>query len=69
MKEGHLRQFVDIIEHTGKNNGICLTLSDYHLPHTLYVPNVPKDLKNGNAALRPDIVVKAIDWKEIFNQL
>ena len=69
MKGGHLRQFVDIIGQNGKNYGVCLTLSDYHLPHTLYVPDVPKDLKNGYAAWRPEIVVSSIDWKRTLNRL
>lgn len=69
MTEENLRQFSDIIERKGKNNGICLTLRDYHLPHTLYVPNVPRDGNNGNAAWRPEIIISRINWKNIINNL
>lgn len=60
MKEGHPKHFSDLMEKLGKNNGVCLTMSNYHLPHTLFVPNVPKDEINGNAAWKPKIITSTI---------
>lgn len=65
MKDGHLQQFSSIIENG--NKGLCLTLTDYKIPHTLYVPNVPKD--RGNAAWKPKIVLSSLDWKTVLNDL
>ena len=69
MKEGHTKLFSDIIERYGKNNGICLTMSDYRLPHTKYIPDVPRDEQNGNAAWMPKIVIASINWKKDINRL
>lgn len=65
MKGGHMQLFSQIIENGVK--GVCLTLNDYKIPHTLYVPNVPKD--GENAAWRPEIILSCLDWKTILNDL
>lgn len=67
MREGHMLLFSNIIEKG--NNGVCLTLKDYGIPHTLYVANVPIDVDNGNAAWMPHIVVSSLKWKQIINSL
>lgn len=69
MKDGYVKQFSDSIASYGKYNGICLTISEYNLSHTLFVPNVPKDENNGNAAWRPEIILSSVDWKTILNNL
>lgn len=65
MKDGQLQHFSQIIE--GGNKGVCLTLNDYKIPHSLYVPNVPKD--GSNAAWQPQIILSCLDWKTILNDL
>lgn len=67
MRNGNVQQFSDIIE-KGKN-GVCLTMKNYDLPHTLYVANVPKDDNNGNAAWKPQIIISSLNWKRILNNL
>lgn len=69
MKEGHIKVFSDIVEANIKYNGVCLTMNDYKLPHTLYVPNVPLDESNGNTAWKPEIVISSFDWKKQLNSL
>lgn len=67
MRDGHLQQFSGIIENG--NNGVCLTMKDYSIPHTLYVANVPSDDDNGNAAWKPQIIISSLNWKQIINSL
>lgn len=69
MKKEHVKQFSETIEANNKNNGVCLTMSDYHFLHTLYVPNVPKDEENGNASWKPEIIISTLDWKIVLNNL
>ena len=69
MEDEHLKQFSEIIESYASNNGGCLTLTDYDYKHSLYVPNVPKDKKNGNAAWKPNIIISVLNWKKILNSL
>ena len=72
-KEEHFTKFSQLIGCKTLNindlGGVCLLLKDRKLPHTLYVPNVPKDETNGNAAWRPDIIINSLDWKKILNNL
>ena len=49
--------------------GMCLTLSNYDIPHTTYVPNVPRNKANGFVYWEPEIVMKSIDWTKILNYL
>lgn len=65
MKDGHLQKFSQIVDEGHK--GVCLTLKDYKISHTLFVPNVPKD--GGNAAWKPQIILSCLDWKTIINNL
>ena len=65
MKDGHLQKFSQIVEEGKK--GVCLTLKEYKMPHTIYVSNVPKD--RGNAAWRPEIILSSLEWKTILNDL
>lgn len=67
MRNNHLHQFSDIIEKG--NNGVCLTMKNYDIPHTLYVANVPRDDDNGNAAWKPQIIISSLNWKRILNNL
>lgn len=73
--EDDIKQFSSIIssktQHTNTHNGvgICLMLSNRKLPYTLYVPNVPKNFSNGNAAWKPEIIIKTLDWIRILNNL
>lgn len=67
MRDGNLETFSNIIENG--NNGVCLTIKKYGTPHTLFIANVPADIENGNAAWTPEIIISAIDWKEVLNRL
>lgn len=60
------KQFSEIIESYASNNGVCLTLTDYNYKHSLYVPNVPKNKKNGNAAWKPNIIISVLNWGKNF---
>lgn len=68
-KESHIRQFSETIKRIGEGNGVCLTMKDYRLPYTCYVPNVPINKTNGNAAWKPEIVISSINWKKELNRL
>ena len=68
MKEGDAERFSNIIAEK-ETKGVCLTLKKYNLPYTKYVPDVPKDEENSNAAWRPEIIIKNVEWKKIINSL
>lgn len=68
MQEGDVRRFSELIV-TKKLSGVCLTLRDYHLPYTQFVPDVPEDEDNSNAAWYPELIIKCIDWKTTLNNL
>ena len=68
MQNGDAERFSSIIKER-QLNGVCLTLKNYHLPHTLFVPNVPEDEENSNASWTPQIIVSTLDWKKILNNL
>ena len=60
MKEGDAERCSNFITEK-RLKGVCLTLKDYHLPHTLYVPNVPEDEENSNASWTPSIIISSLD--------
>lgn len=68
MQEGDAKRFSELME-TNKLSGVCLTLKDYHLPYTQFVPDVPEDENNSNAAWYPELIMKCIDWKKTINNL
>ena len=69
MKNGDIELFADIMGKKDKGCGVCLTLKNYDYPFTQYVPNVPLDLENSNAAWKPEIIINSINWKSTLNKL
>ena len=71
--EDHIKRFSNLIGGKLLNDsvimGICMMRKDRNLDHTLYVPDIPKDETNGNAAWRPEIIINSVNWKKIFNEL
>lgn len=71
--EDHIKRFSKLVGRRLLNDsgicGICMMQKDRNLSHTLYVPDVPKDETNGNAAWRPEIIINSVNWKKIFNEL
>lgn len=71
--EDHIKRFSNLIGGKLLNDsvimGICMMRKDRNLDHTLYVPDVPKDETNGNAAWRPEIIINSVNWQKIFNEL
>ena len=68
MKQGHVQLFSETIEKKGYA-GICLTMNDYNIAHSKFIPNVPLDEDNGNASWKPEIIISSLDWKNILNSL
>lgn len=71
--EDHIGKFSKLLEakkcKDGKDCGVCLMLNKRMLPHTLWVLDVPKVKKNGNAAWKPEIIINEVNWKRILNNL
>ncbi|WP_051651907.1 DUF1919 domain-containing protein [Prevotella sp. P6B1] len=68
MKQGHVQQFSETIEKK-EYTGVCLTMNDYNVSHSKFIPNVPLDEDNGNASWKPEIIISSLDWKNILNSL
>lgn len=67
--EEQIAAFSRLIDARKSIGGICLMLKERRLPHTLYIPNVPHNESNGNAAWRPEIIINEIDWKKELNNI
>ena len=63
---GHINTFSEIIT-KGNRKGICLTSRDYSIDHTLHVSNVRQE--EGKLIWHPDVIIGALDWKQIINSL
>lgn len=65
FKDEHILEFDSIMKNQNCK-GVCLTFNMYKHGGR-HVSNVPTN--GGNAAWRPDIIVRCIDWKKIINNL
>lgn len=62
----HLHKFSELIENNDLR-GVCLTSKDYLITHSLHITNVRKE--EGKVIWHPDVIMGAINWKQIINKL
>ena len=68
MEDGDLYRFVELMS-SKQLKGVCLTMKDYQLPYTQYIPDVPKDTVSNNVSWTPNIIINSLNWKQIVNTL
>ena len=68
MNDDDLSSFVELMS-SKQLNGVCLTLKDYQMPYTLFIPDVPKDKVTNNVSWTPNTIINSLDWKQIVNAL